>query len=1152
MLLGPFELEGPVARGGMAEVWSARHREQGVPVAVKVLTGPQARDPKFLVGFRNEARLVAGLDHPHVVTVFDFGTIAEPLERASRGRLVADSPYLVMEWASEGTLQSRAPSSWPELRSTLVTLLDALAHVHARDVVHRDIKPANVLRCGPSDLRPGLRLADFGVARGDRRVDEDSRAISGTYAYLAPEQISKAHDQGPWTDLYSFGCLTYKLLIGVTPFGGTTAEVLEGHVLKPVPQRSALFAAPPSLWPWMLRLLEKTPRARFQCAADAAFALSRLGSESSVEVSARFATDVAPESTDDLATVIGEQAPALVGTLETPLAIPTRDPAPPMPESYETATEHDGKNLQLLGVGLGLYGLRAIPLVNREQERRRLWDTLREVRERGRARLVFLEGPSGFGKSRLAEWCCERALTLGVASVLRATHTEGGAGLDGLGPMLSRHFRSERRAPSEVAERVERALLELGVSDEHEAQALCALISKEQRFDGSSRERHALVRRHLTRLGVDRPVIVWLDDLQWGDDALSFVGHLLEAQDRSPAPVLVLATLRSEALAERPIEAELVAQLAERLEVLRIRVGPLRSEHWLTLVGQLLGLESNAALKVEERAAGNPLFAIQLVGDWVDRKILVLTPRGLALREGTTVELPDDVHVFWARRIEALFADRTDDEARALELAAVLGQEVDAEEWTHACDLAKLAAPWALVEALLDARLAHASQDGAERRWAFVHGMVRESLQRRAAQHGRLTEHHRTCGSLLVGREGQRVSERLGRHLLAAGELERALRPLLEGADERRRAGDMRVALSLLSEREGLLRTLGVDESDAHWSEGWILRSEIERLCGRLDEAEAHAARAESALRALGRKELLAAALLERSFAMELEGPYAESERFCLEASELYGRIGDALGEARADRFLGILLAHRGEWQRGCELMERAAATQERAGDEESWAGSLVMLSSLYCQKAEWTRAWEATLSALSIYTRLGSRLGMANAHNALGEIARGRDDLDEAEHRYRSALAIFDAIGSVNVSVGQLNLGLVLLGRKKFADAERALADAHSGLTRVRWRAAVACAAAGLVACAAFRGDWRAWEEHLHEVEATLREVVDHVLGLDIAWALGLGAEVARDGGRTEAARRAYQLALEHWKALDRSVEVESTEAALRSLDDA
>ena len=176
--LGPFDLQTPIGRGGSGVVWRAIHREQGVLVAVKVLTA-QA-DPEE---FRNEVQSVAALYHPGVVMVFDHGLVDAKAAAQTQGRLQEGAPWLAMELASQGSLTDLTRRLfWADIHTLLINVLDALAHAHAHGVIHRDIKPGNILLGGPEDYRPGLKLADFGLARGIEST-QVIRDIRGTPAY---------------------------------------------------------------------------------------------------------------------------------------------------------------------------------------------------------------------------------------------------------------------------------------------------------------------------------------------------------------------------------------------------------------------------------------------------------------------------------------------------------------------------------------------------------------------------------------------------------------------------------------------------------------------------------------------------------------------------------------------------------------------------------------------------------------------------------------------------------------------------------------------------------------------------------------------------------------------------------------------------------
>ena len=125
--LGPFVLERPLGEGGMGQVWAAEHVEHRIAVAVKVITTDVARDSGFRAAFRTEVRRIAGLDHPGIVMVLDFGEIDRAAAVATDGALVAGSPYMVMERASGGSLAGFAPSSFDELSDVLFPVLSALA-----------------------------------------------------------------------------------------------------------------------------------------------------------------------------------------------------------------------------------------------------------------------------------------------------------------------------------------------------------------------------------------------------------------------------------------------------------------------------------------------------------------------------------------------------------------------------------------------------------------------------------------------------------------------------------------------------------------------------------------------------------------------------------------------------------------------------------------------------------------------------------------------------------------------------------------------------------------------------------------------------------------------------------------------------------------
>lgn len=1127
--LGAFALDQPVARGGTAEVWRGVHAEYRTPVAVKVLTAAAARDSKMHAAIRNEVRAVARLDHPRVVLVFDQGTVDEAVEQATQGRLAAGSPYLVMEWASAGTLAAaRPPRSWSELFDLLVTLLDALAHAHARGVIHRDIKPGNILVCADGDARPGIKVADFGIARPrDAEAAIDVAAAAGTLAYMAPEQAAGLwHDQGPWTDLYALGCLAFRLATGAPPFTGTAEEVFAAHVARPAPRLVAQLPVPDGFADWVARLLEKDWTQRFSCAADAAHALAMLGEP---DVDALAPSLDAPAFSDDLETLV---APPPFATLPPGRSGgPAVAVVPPMPASWRSPRPPRQRSMRLLGTGLGLFGLRTVPLVDRDAERDALWAALRRVRDDGQARAALLQGPTGTGKSRMAEWLGERAFELGAATVLKAAFAPGGESTDPLAAMLARHLGAWGLASDEARPKVDAALASRGL-DADERAALVELVAPAPGAPHAvhlyaPRERHEAVRRYLEAVAEERPVVVWLDDVQWSLDALAFTRHVLDTQHRHPAAVLVVATVNEEAIADRAEERDVVAEIARRDDTVRVAVGPLPAEHRGELVRALIGLEGELAAALELRAAHNPLFAVQLVDDWVQRGLLEPTDRGLALRAGAEPSLPQGLHEVWTARLDQLLDGRSDDDTRALELAALLGHEVDADEWAAASRAAGVIAGAGLVDALLDRRLATPDPRG----FAFAHGMVRESLERRAAARGDLPRLHRACADAL-GARASADPARVGRHLLGAGDGLAAAGPLLAGARRRLDTGDFHVALALLVERARALdAATGV--APAVRCDGLVERALAEANLGRGDEAFRWACEAEAAARDAGLEAMLAKSLLAQGRVQQRRGMLAHARAECEEALAICERLDDRQGQAQALHWLGIVAIEQGDRHAATELQERALARFEALGDAVHTAHAHYELGVVHRHQGDRARARALAEKALDWYERAGMRNGAANAMVSLGELARDLGDFDEAERQYRRALAIYERTGSGNAMIAQLNLALALLGRRDWVGARALLEDAHAALERSGWWSLVACALVELLPCDAAGADWARWDDH----RAQARDVMASVdfADPDLAWAAELAGDLAGEHGELERARDVFELALAQWRRLDR-----------------
>ena len=250
-----------IGRGGMATVFRARQVMLDREVALKVLSPALASDPSNAQRFLQEARMLASLEHPHVVPVYDVGVTPD------------GSYYFSMQLLENGDLTTRLQRGVgeAELVRVLSAVADALAYAHARGYVHRDVTPTNIL----FDAEDKPRLTDFGIARAmamASRITASGLSV-GTSHYMSPEQ-ARGGELDPRSDIYSLGVVCYEALTGHTPFRGEDSfAVAYAHVYEPVPP------LPPALAKWQPlvdRCMAKNPEDRFQDCAGFIASLRRI------------------------------------------------------------------------------------------------------------------------------------------------------------------------------------------------------------------------------------------------------------------------------------------------------------------------------------------------------------------------------------------------------------------------------------------------------------------------------------------------------------------------------------------------------------------------------------------------------------------------------------------------------------------------------------------------------------------------------------------------------------------------------------------------------------------------------------------------------------------------------------------------------------
>lgn len=293
--LGNYQLLRLLGEGGFAEVYLGEHIHLGIQAAIKVLHTQLASED--IDKFRTEARIIARLIHPHIVRVLDFG-------------IESKTPYLVMDYAPNGTLRQRHPKGSVLSLSLIVDHVEqvarALQYAHNEKLIHRDVKPENMLLGRHNEIL----LSDFGIALvAQSSRYQSTRDMAGTMAYMAPEQIQGKPRQA--SDQYALGIVVYEWLTGDRPFHGSLTELVGQHIIAVPP---SLREKVPTISPEVDRIIQtalaKDPRQRFENVQAFANALRDVVPHSPSTVTVSMPTIESPTGASTLPPDVVPQAPS--------------------------------------------------------------------------------------------------------------------------------------------------------------------------------------------------------------------------------------------------------------------------------------------------------------------------------------------------------------------------------------------------------------------------------------------------------------------------------------------------------------------------------------------------------------------------------------------------------------------------------------------------------------------------------------------------------------------------------------------------------------------------------------------------------------------------------------------------------------------------
>jgi len=1000
ILADRYDVLSVLGEGGMGIVYHCRDTYVGDDVAVKrviIPDGPLANE--YVMWFYKESRALATLDHPSIVRARDFGQLPD------------GSPYLVMDMASGASLHelSHTKMSFPLIWSIVSQMLGALAHAHARGIIHGDLKPSNVLVEELVGEPPRVKILDFGLAwlkqdRHDERLDGTKalefapHAGAGTPGYMAPEQIQhESHNVCGATDLYSLGCVLYRMLSGKAPFTGDSKELLRHHAFDMPQVPKVQVEAPNEVAHFVMRLIAKHPWDRWEFASEARAEWDRW----------RPSASVAPEvwRFPPLPRRKGQSAPP-------PKKTPRRESVFRLPPGV--AIER----------APGLLSIRQSPLVGRHDIRTLLRDTCDEVVE-GRGplhRLVILAGPAGVGKSRIAEWLYEAVHEEGTLVPLRARYRSLRGPLDGMMGAVTQYFNFER-ADRDTIERTLLARWKIGRNDKAGRTWVAGVaewlrplgpISDQPigpsgiRFTLDTPEtRRMVIRYTLRRIARGRPLFLWLDDLHHAaDTTLEGLMRLLE--EEPDQRIVMVATIRTE-------DYVIDARIAERLEPLKNVVGteilevrPMDNDTTCALLRAALPLADDAVEEAAKRSRGNPLFALQQLHAWALAGELEhsqgryrVPPDVLAVQPRTTAEL-------WDSRIAALPAEHR----LAAYAAASLGADIR-RTVLHAL-LTALELP--ADSAMLSLQNAEVLVPRGPGRYSWPHALLLEHLTQRLHQTDDARRILRAAAEALTRHPlagTRRIVRQRVVNLLGAGDPDAASLLLFDFLQNA--GGAAREPLTLLSDLDLLKgklhgRTLALKH---RW------QAEAYRQLSRSDEAAIHAEIARSTFEELGDRENRAHSLRLLGHIAAERGRPKEGLSLVEQARGLFEEQNSVAGLAQCEAVAAEIHYSLGDTPTARTMVESGQNHFASLGQPLGRGQCLLLLGSIEQTDGNLERARRRTVEARNEFERAGHRLGIAQADMAIAQIEYRLCNFNSAERGALDALGIFEALSTPRHQAG-------------------------------------------------------------------------------------------------------------------------------------